>query len=376
MAVEWETLPGPGEFLRQLHSDLLEGASVLLEVPQKLPLPVAEFLSCRLHSRFRWTPLTVTADRPINCVRHALADKSRATLTSPEKLYEIEGFDSRIFYLNELEQQQIPVWIDFLIEFAHVNTMQNLLERSAFVLRLPSGASVQCKEDLLLVHRRWDDVVDATDALLMAHRAIRSSAGTSSPLQRDLKATLCVELAQWDMDLCESLSHQHITTLLQPSAILTKHARDMGWDAVHLDVSEPRLWECGIMQTFGGHKRLHHGWHALHEEHDELRAAVWRAELKVLFPFAEEQRLKVIRRYRRFLHIPHKRKDGTILSELSDFELSDIDFQFWSNTNVPRRLRDFVHDLWLLRNSLAHQMCLEPRLVSPKVLDTDADTLA
>ena len=106
---------------------------------------------------------------------------------------------------------------------------------------------------------------------------------------------------------------------------------------------------------------------------EEVQSAIWRAELKVIFPFVEEQCLRIIRRHGRYLRVPHVRKDGSIVNAVLDFELVDVDYQFQENAAVPRNLRDYVRKLWLMRNKLAHRTCLDSTMLSPEVLDFDID---
>jgi hypothetical protein len=120
---------------------------------------------------------------------------------------------------------------------------------------------------------------------------------------------------------------------------------------------------------------LHTAWHALHGRFEEIQSAIWRAELKVLFPFIEEQCLRIIQRHGRFLHVPHTRKDGVVLREVLDFEIVDLDYQFKDNAAVPRNLCDYVRKLWLMRNKLAHRTCLDSYMLEPEILDFDIDTV-
>lgn len=373
MAFEWHTLPGPTIFLERLQSDLAEGKSVLLDVPERLPIPLDRCLSDRLKTNFHWTPLIAGEDPPLACIRRVIPDPTNASLSSPGRLYEIDGFSSRILYLTDIAPARVPAWVSFLVEFAHATRQQNMLERSSFLVCLNDGVPVQITEDVLLVRRRWEGVVDETDALLLAYRAIR--ANSFSPVLSNLKAALCAELAQWDLALCDDFSRGSIYGLLNPTSTLSNYARALGWDNVPPDEPEEILWRHGILQTFSGRRRLHNAWHALQGRLDEIQSAIWRAELKVLFPFLEEQCLRIIQRHGRYLCVPHSRKDGTILKTVLDFEVVDVDYQFQENPAVPRHLRDYVHKLWLMRNKLAHRTCLDSAMLMSEVLDFDIDNV-
>ena len=210
MAFEWHTLPGPSVFLERLKSDLAEGKSVLLDAPETLPIPLDRCLSDRLKAHFHWTHLAAGEDPPLACIRRVIANPTNTSLSSPGKLYDINGFGSRIFYLTDIAPARVPAWVSFLVEFAHATRQQNMLERSAFLVRINGGGPVSLSEDVLLVRRRWEGVVDETDALLLAHGTIRACG--FSPVLSNLKAALCAELAQWDLALCddfESPKHLH-----------------------------------------------------------------------------------------------------------------------------------------------------------------------
>jgi hypothetical protein len=191
-----------------------------------------------------------------------------------------------------------------------------------------------------------------------------------------LKAALCTELAQWDLALCDDLSRRSIPYLLRPASLLVGYAKSLKWETVATDETEDILWRHGILQTYGGRKRLHNAWHALHGRLEEIQSAIWRAELKVLFPFVEEQCLRIIQRHVNYLRVPHVRKDMSVLNEVLDFEIVDVDYQFQENAAVPRPLREYVRKLWLMRNKLAHRTCLDPAMLVPQVLDFDVDSIA
>jgi hypothetical protein len=175
MGFEWQTLPGPIVFLERLQSDLAEGKSVLLDVPVTLPIPLDRCLSDRLNAHFHWTPLAAGEDPPLACIRRVLANPRNVSLSWPGQLYDMSGFGNRILYLTDIAPARMGAWVSFLVEFAHASRQRNVIERSAFLVRIDGGGSVQLSEDVLLVRRRWEGVVDETDALLLAHRVIRAS---------------------------------------------------------------------------------------------------------------------------------------------------------------------------------------------------------
>jgi hypothetical protein len=360
-------------FIERLQSDLAEGKSILLEAPVALPIPLDRCLSDRLSARFHWIPLAVGEDPPLACIRRILPNTRNASLSSPGQLYDIAGFGNRILYLTDIAPTRLGVWVSFLVEFAHASRQRNVLERSAFLVNMNGGRPVQFSEDLLLVRRRWEGVIDETDALLLALRVIRSSG--LSPVLSNLKAALCTELAQWDLALCDDFSRRSMPSLLNPASLLVDYARNLRWDTVAPDEAEDTLWRHGILQTYRGRRRLHNAWHALQGRLEEIQSAIWRAELKVLFPFIEEQCLRIIQRHDSYLRVPHIRKDKSVLNALLDFEIVDVDYQFQENTAVPRQLRDYVRKLWLMRNKLAHRTCLESAMLAPEILDFDVDSV-
>jgi len=154
MGLEWHSLPGPSVFLKRLQSDLADRKSVLLDAPKTLPIPLDRCLSDRLNAHFHWTPLLAGEDPPLACIRRILATPGNASVSSPGRLYDISGFGNRILYLTDIAPARIPAWITFLVEFAHASRQQNVLKRSAFLVRLDGGGPVQLSEDVLLVRRR------------------------------------------------------------------------------------------------------------------------------------------------------------------------------------------------------------------------------
>ena len=120
-------------------------------------------------------------------------------------------------------------------------------------------------------------------------------------------------------------------------------ANERGWgpnDAANPD------WAQGTLQYVDGHQRRHSLIMAFAGEpgKSEIRRRIWRAQVAVLFPFLEEQRVVLLDQLRPMLRPATSSAVGSELRDIQELELGQILFQVRSRVDrdVSKRLQTLV----------------------------------
>jgi len=184
----------------------------------------------------------------------------------------------------------------------------------------------------------WRGRLRRVDAMIWAEHAVPS--GRSELMQR-LAVDLAVELCGWRLDLVADLVSQRQEDILDPMGWMERNA-DL---ALCASVSFGQVpFSCPLHLLASGGLI-------------ELRRRIWAAQLRVLFPWIESQRQRLIERYRKHLYISdHLRNLG--VGAVEDIELGGLRHQL--ARVLPRGEADQVAALANLRNDLAHRKPILP----------------
>jgi hypothetical protein len=102
----------------------------------------------------------------------------------------------------------------------------------------------------------------------------------------------------------------------------------------------------------------------------EVKRRVWRGQVAVLYPFIEEQRVKIVPQVRGYLRLPVETTYGRV-DDPEDLEVGQL-LYFLRGKNIHARLWRLLSILTDMRHALAH---LEPvplrSLLADDVLRTD-----
>jgi len=179
----------------------------------------------------------------------------------------------------------------------------------------------------------WGKRLRRVDAMIWAEFAVPS--GRSEVMQR-LAVDLAVELCGWRLDLVADLVSQREEDILDP----------MGWLHRNADAA------IASPATFGAAPFLCPLHLLAKGDLVELRRRIWSAQLSVLFPWIEDQRQRLVERYRKQLYIDeHLRALGVFAVE--DIELGGLRRQL--SKVLARDETEQVAALANLRNDLAHR---------------------
>jgi hypothetical protein len=168
-------------------------------------------------------------------------------------------------------------------------------------------------------------------------------------LHRQLTLAVACELAGTDAALARALAELELRELLQPTEFLRAEAGRRGWDAAR---AHRRCWEDGLLDAVDGGEVVHAAALAVCGDDAELRRRVWRAEIRVLYPFIEELRLRLLSRLRPYLRLPVETTYG-LVDDVYDLELGQL-VHFLRGRNLPRELWRLLNVLAGMRHALAH----------------------
>ncbi len=232
-------LPGPESFCDRILGNLVEGKSVVLFLPERMPDGLK-----------RTVMSDVAREAPDKCFYELfpsdfdpedspLASLFRFFEVKPEKgwsgdflscetLVQSESFKNGIVWIEEADGQNIRDWLSFLRKYEKASRNIELTERTLFcfcVVGLPPE-SVEIKQDVCLKFLPWKGYVDFFDMLLYAHWnfPVISEGG----LRRELAVNMAACLALWDPEVIERLAESSFLNTLSPYSVLEELGRGMG----------------------------------------------------------------------------------------------------------------------------------------------------
>jgi hypothetical protein len=361
--MEWWQLPGPASFVAKITNDLRDGKNVLVCLPNHVPNGLRAIIQSKLDRDIPWRNLFIgTLDNasPMDW----LHDLFMPTLPPHElrnisSLLECSTFMGQVLCLNEIKSRQWQAWGDFIVKYAHACRGVDLLSRTVFCIILSCSKLISIpQEDVCLAIRKYQDAVTLLDVHLFT-RSLNKAIQTD--ILYELKLEIVASLAQWDSKLAEGLMDRELEELLGSFAFLQQEARLRNWDGEVPDSPE-EAWACGKSYRINGKDELHSCICSILKP-DELRHRIWRAQLRVLYPYVEEQRQVLLEYLKPYLYVPYTTRFGEIIKDIKDLEIGHIESIMNSNRPIVERIRT----LRKIRNDLAHM-----DIVSYSLLNSDA----
>ena len=202
-------------------------------------------------------------------------------------------------------------------------------------------------EDITLSVRRWHGNVDYYDILLYSAYLYKERA--PSQLHGQVAIAIIASLAMWDSEVAERLAREDLQTIFHPLPFLIDMAVERGW-AGDQDCS----WCEGQLNVFNCDERMHSVMAAL-KQPKEIERRIWSAQIGVLMPYVEQGRQYVIDRIRSYLKVPYMTSYGTVVDNLHDLEIGQIENQIHERgVYIDSEIYQLVKRLRKIRNLLAH----------------------
>jgi hypothetical protein len=385
----WWQLPGPQHFVRGIGEDLRAGKSVCMALPTTLSaldlkravaFYVHEYCDTTLeeYSLYDLELATLPVSQAL-VQAFDLATDDFSEIHSVQFLVNAPRFAGRIIWVKDLEAVSPAVrqqWWQFLQEFAHVSRMCSPSYRTVFCVVASGslGLETSASDVLLSKHWWWNTVARLDMALYVRNRMLHS--GVSGTLAEPIIA----ELSGFDADLAAVLAAEQASTCEDWSNHLATYGRMRQWEAFVGGASNlatlvsqlsspldlpPELRECwarGMLNWISGEGlHVHSAVVAFNGAAREVCRRIWRAQVRLILPYVDEQRIAVcaylLRRY-------GLAQLGLVVSSKDEaygqLEIGDLkhllDTKFRNEHSVVREL---VHWLHYIRNQIAHLQILD-----------------
>lgn len=372
--MEWWSLPGPATFVDGIVSDLAQGCNVIIRMPHCAPNELRTELAQRTKRQgLQWENLFLEdmgEDEPLDYLYKELVGEEipRRKRRSIADLISRNEFGGQAFWLHDLDGSNWKGWMDFLDVYKNACRSIDQIHRCVFCLcwtgRVPGKLP---REDVCLRIRDFDDTVSPLDMLLYVQTNLPHEKMNS--ILRNLKTEVVASLAQWDSALAENLMGISLEALLDVCDYLKELAREWGWDR-YIEEGREAEWAEGMYQLVAGKQVMHSCWCAIKDPF-EVKRRIWQSQLRVLYPFLEEQRLAIVQRIKPKHILPFEDNFGTRINDPNDLEIGHIEHLIRTRALTKYdHLLTRVSDLKVIRNQLAHRKIVnESYLQSQAVLE-------
>ena len=361
----WTNITGPHRFVSMVAETLLDGRMAVLAVPTDLPWRYA--MRGAIHYSFKERmegsevliePIDVVDDNPENMepgrfilsrfapstVRRGYREKSKVSIQDYIKARNVTK--NRIIWVKGLRGEVAQEWIRFCREF-HSRSFQEGL----FVLEVQGGVGQQEVKPLTLID--FGSFVSSYDVQLFNSTILDWQDRYPDPWKKYI-AAVTASLCDTDAEIS--------AILLEDMDFRTQSAMD-GLASIAEDPDYARRGE----EEDSGHVL----WHTRHGNMEELKKRIWSAQIQVLFPIIEMERVKVIERgsgvIQEALDTNEIAQFNEPLARAIDVELGTLCYMMKTRTKhddslyilyIPdekeREWISFIHDC---RNRLAHVSC-------------------
>lgn len=360
--MDWWRLPGPQYFVDEIANDLRGGRNVIVCLPLHVPTGLRTAVRSSLDQDIHWQTVPCSglrAGSPLDNLYEWLNLLHQAReLRTLNTLLNHPHFGGYFLWLEEMDPERWSLWRDFLSEYANACRGMSILERTVFCVPLIGPDALDLpKEDVCLSIRRYEGYVSRLDMLLFSNGQFTESG--SSPVLHDLQVEIMAALAQWDASLAEIMAGKPLDLLLNCAEWLREEALSRGCGP-DIPSSVPEAWALGLVNRNNGLTQLHSCACALHDTR-ELDRRLWKAQIRVLYPFLEEQRQLILERAKSFLELPYKDWNGEIIEDIQDLEFNQIETLLRIKySRLHRDLLDRIAILRKIRNALAHMKTVDP----------------
>jgi hypothetical protein len=355
--MNWIDLPGPSSFLSRIERDLRDSKSVLTLVPSCFDDRWVTAIRSRLEGSYHWHESPGTPDQFLTEVS---TRNDGLAFIKPQELI-AAGIRGRGYVLRTPPAESWASWQTFLHDFAEANRSVDEMERNVFLISTFERGN-QLPNQPLLSHLRMEDFFRDEDSLFYSSLAIEPE--DVGGLWRRIRMNVSAEIAGWDFPLCEQLCELPVAQLLNPYEWLLAEALCRGWDGLNSESPEHLLRQMGLLLKIERNERKHSLLLALDKNRKEIQKRVWIAQVRVLFPLIEEQRLLLLK----VLRVAN----ATVIKAWENEFEADEEIEIgalWHRLNRTRifsqKLTKPANRLRKLRNKLAHLQICGPEDIPP-----------
>jgi hypothetical protein len=372
MEAHWWNLPGPSGFVQGIVQDLRAGKNVVLALPAHAPEGLREAVAERVRENDLWRWKAVRAAEVSSDGAGGIVGALYEKFLPPGPASELRDvaalarrFQGTVVWVEEVAGAAWRAWSQFLAQYQHACQGCPPSERSLFCLPLVGSPTPAPLADVALSIRRWEGVVRRLDMTLYLDRLLGPR--FRHPLHHKTALAVVAELAGSDAHLARHLAKEELPSLMSPFEALQAFALARGWSAERV---RSAAWHDGTRDVVDGAEMLHSAAAASAGDRAEIKRRVWRGQVAILYPFIEEQRVRVVPLVRGYLRLPLETTYGRV-DDPEDLEVGQLLYLLRSKPIQPRLWKRLCL-LTEMRHALAH---LEPvpmrALLADEVLNGD-----
>jgi hypothetical protein len=303
----------------------------------------------RREGRYSWSEIQARDAEPVAQIAESVLgiDRTVAATWTVNRL--VEALVDQVVAISELGDQW-PRWRRVVEDFCHANRMRPEGGRGILLVLLDGDlASTAPARDVGTEVMPFHGVLSGLDVALFATERVRDEYDPH-PADRRLHAALAAEVGGYDLQAVAALANVPLADLAIPERImvvLDSLARARGWE----DCSERELtWYSGRLGDLEGVVQESAVSLAARLQADAIRRRLWRAQVRVLFPFIEEVRMAVVHKHR--TRIRTAAIAWGFRGDVEELEVGDL--VAIGEAALPRSEREVVGLLRSARNALAH----------------------
>lgn len=286
--LHWWSLPGPRRFLDGVLERRAQHGIVAVETPAGLA-GLVDAIAGRLREADGIRPEIVQGRDDSRSPAHLLGSRAhgaRIGIRTVEDFLRAPELDGRTFIVHDIPVARWRRWQLFLGELRRLKLEPGLGPK--IVTILPGGV----RPDEVIgtfggkALARWLGCVTRTDTEAWATEI----AGPPSGLISRMARATTVELAGWNRSLLEALLRCEDIVQYDPRDILAAAAQDgIAGRAI--------CWEDGLVDVWDDEVRVDTLALLASARAEEVTKRIWRAHIRVLFPFLDEIRTAIVRRH-------------------------------------------------------------------------------
>jgi hypothetical protein len=303
----------------------------------------------RREGRYSWHEIHPNDEDPVAQIAENVLgiDAAAAATWTAGRL--VGALVDQVVAISKIRAQWLR-WRRTVEDYCHANRLRPESGRGILVVVLDGElASSAPARDVGTEVMPFRGVLSGLDVELFATERVRV-ARDPHPADRRLHAALAAEVGGYDLDAVSALAGIPLAEVAAPDrtqVVLGALAKLRGWR----DCTERELtWHSGRLGEVEGSIQESPASLVARNQSDHIRRRLWRAQVRVLFPFIEEVRLAIVQRHRG--RIRSAAATCGFRGDVDELEVGDL-FAI-GDSALPKADREAVGQLREARNALAH----------------------
>lgn len=369
MFKNWWKLPSTTKFLNSVVNDIKNGKNTILWFPEVIdPGYIRELCDfIRSHNCYSLVKLNPLDKKPIDYLCEYFKIQ---TVTSEDrslkKLLTNNALEGKILLIQP--NPNLIEWLEFALKCQH--ELQDIEPISRCLLILPiAGISNNTlpKPDICLSVKIYLKIIQDVD-LELFYNAMIDDLNWKNELLKKTYISILNQISNDDFQFSKHLLNQSQEKIFDPFEIMVEYAQSKNWGSYgYKDLKDLKNEELdffymkGIINFRNNQPSYHSAFLALHNRRSDIEQRIWTAQVKVLFPFVEIYRHRLLKKLNGVLTFPYLKKIGTgetIINNASDLEIGDIKFQITSRSNgvkqIGKEMFNCICVLKEIRDKMSH----------------------